>query len=82
MQYAEMITPTIWLIILLFLILNMVLWFFLPFAIFGTKKKIDESNRINAAILEKLGQLYKLQMVGRVNDVDVRFDNFKLKIKE
>jgi len=36
------------------LVLNFILWMFLPFAIFGVKKRLDTGNEINSKILTEL----------------------------
>lgn len=45
------------LIVIIFLIVLAILWFLLPFAVFGIKTKIDESNQLSKEILTELKYL-------------------------
>jgi hypothetical protein len=40
--------------IILFLLILAILWFVLPFAVFGTKPKLDETNKLLKEIVEHL----------------------------
>lgn len=45
------------LIVIIFLIVLAILWFLLPFAVFGIKTRIDESNQLSKEILIELKYL-------------------------
>ncbi len=47
-------------IIQFFLILMVIIWFFLPFAIFGIKKRLDDLIDIQRQILEQMVETHAL----------------------
>lgn len=50
----EQIDGIVFIFIALAVLLVLVLWVLLPFAVFGVKQRLDKSNKINQAILDKL----------------------------
>jgi hypothetical protein len=49
-------------IFIVFLFLTLVLWFFMPFAVFGTKKILLELLEVQATQLDKLAEINLVQL--------------------
>lgn len=62
-------------VVIVFLLIAVVLWFLLPFAVFGTKARIDELIQINKrsnVVLEAIyEELHAMHKSSKSNDPDI-----------
>jgi len=74
---GDALTGTFGMVVMLFLLIAAVLWFLLPFAVFGTKARMDELIQINKktnvtleCIYEELHAMHKLSKAEK-SDSDI-----------
>ena len=54
MNYLESLPPTIMILIQIFIVVTIILWALLPFAVFGLKSRLDKLNNTAQYILNEL----------------------------
>ncbi len=54
MDYLEALPPAVMILIVIFIVVTIILWALLPFAVFGLKSRLDKLNNTAQYILNEL----------------------------